>query len=69
MKSKLVQVAKDVINIRADGEPSKAEVDEEPLHGFIEKRAVFGTVNIEQFQNHHWKRIQKYTYETKLCFQ
>ena len=41
MKSKLVQVAKDVINIRADGEPSKAEVDEEPLHGFIEKRAVF----------------------------
>ena len=60
MKSKFVQVAKDVINIRADGEPSNAEV--KPLHGFIEKRAVFGSEipSGEQFQNRHWKRIQKY---------
>ena len=55
MKSKFVQVAKDVINIQADSEPSKAEVDEEPLHcsWIIEKRAVFGSEKPsgEQFQN------------------
>ena len=53
MKFKFVQVAKDVINIRADSEPSKADVDEEPLHGFIEKRAVFGREipSGKQFQN------------------
>ena len=64
LNSKFVQITKSTINIRAGIEPTKAEDDEEPIHGFIEDRLipVFGVKlsSSEQFQNHHWTRIQKY---------
>ena len=61
LKSKFVKITKDIINIRANGEPTTAE-DDEAVHGFIENRTVFGseTSSGDQFQNHHWSRIQKY---------
>ena len=64
LNSKFVQITKSTINIRAGIEPTKAEDDEEPIHGFIEDRLlpVFGVdlSSGEQFQNHHWTRIQNY---------
>ena len=64
LNSKFVQITKNTINIRVGIEPTKAEDDEEPIHGFIEDRLhpVFGVdlSSGEQFQNHHWTRIQDY---------
>ena len=64
LNSKFVQISKSTINIRAGIEPTKAEDDEEPIHGFIEDRLIpVFDVNLssgEQFQNHHWTRIQNY---------
>jgi len=40
LNSKFVQITKSTINIRAGIEPTKAEDDEEPIHGFIEDRLL-----------------------------
>ena len=62
--SKFVQTTKNTINIRAGIEPTKAEDDEEPFHGFIADRLipVFGVKlsSSEHFQNCHWRKIQEY---------
>ena len=61
LKSKFVQISKDIINIRANTEPTKAEDEDGAIHGFIENRTVFSdTSSGEQFQNRHWTKIQKY---------
>ena len=62
LKSKFVQISKDIINIWANTEPTKAEDEEDgAIHGFIKNRTVFSdTSSGEQFQNHHWTQIQKY---------
>ena len=69
LNSKFVQITKSTINIRAGIEPTKAEDDEEPIHGFIEDRLlpVFGVdlSSGEQFQNHQNTELSK----TKLYLQ
>ena len=65
LKSKFVQISKDIINIRANTEPMKAEDEDGAIHGFIENRTVFSdTSSGEQFQNCHWTQIQKYLSES-----
>ena len=62
LKSKFVQISKDIINIQANTEPTKAEDEEDgAIHGFIENRTVFSyTSSGEKFQNRHWTQIQQY---------
>ena len=64
LQSKFVQTTNDIINIRANLEPTEAEDGDEPVHGFIEDRlyTVFGgeLSSSEQFQNRHWRKIQEY---------
>ena len=65
LKSKFVQISKDIINIQANTEPTKAEDEDGAIHGFIENRTVFSdTSSGEQFQNCHWTQIQKYLSES-----
>ena len=65
LKSKFVQISKDIINIGANTEPTKAEDEDGAIHGFIENRTVFSdTSSGEQFQNLHWTQIQKYLSES-----
>ena len=72
LKSKFVQISKDILNIRANTEPTKAEDEDGAIHGFIENnngfienRTVFSdTSSGEQFQNCHWTQIQKYLSES-----
>ena len=65
MKSKFVQISKDIINIRANTKPTKAEDEDRAIHGFIENRTVFSdTSSGEQFQNRHWPQIQNYLSES-----
>ena len=61
VKSKFVQISKDIINIWANTEPTQAEDDDGAVHWFIVNRTVFSdTSSGEQFQNRHWTEIQKY---------
>ena len=61
VKSKFVQISKDIINIWANTEPTQAEDDDGAVNWFIVNRTVFSdTSSGEQFQNRHWTEIQKY---------
>ena len=44
LKSKFVQISKDILNIRANTEPTKAEDEDGAIHGFIENRTEQSSV-------------------------